>query len=116
MKPDDLEEARHVLVPSDILQLAGKDVFIKGYIRPGAQRQGLDSFLLVRDNNECCFGDLSKVKYHDQIQVYLQGDRRTSYSRRIFRVGGKLQINPAAVAAPPGAPQPVFTLLATYIK
>lgn len=115
MRPDDREMARSVAVPEDILQYHGKKVFIKGYMRPSAQRFQLDQFLLVRDNNQCCFGDLAKVKYYDQVQVFMApGKPRADYSRRIFRMGGTLMIDPAAVN--PAAGRPVFTLLADYLN
>ena len=71
MKPTEIQERGGVTVPPDIAALDGKHVFIKGYIRPDsmAVTRGIDRFLLVRDNNTCCFGDLSKIKYHDQIDV-----------------------------------------------
>ena len=49
----------------------------KGYIRPGSatSRTNIDNFLLVRDNNQCCFGDLSKVKYYDQMVVQITNKR-----------------------------------------
>ena len=82
MKPDELQERSGLKVPPDISALEGKRIFIKGYIRPDSFTvpQGINEFLLVRDNNTCCFGDLSKIKYHDQILVN-DGGRS---SRRLF--------------------------------
>ena len=113
MKPDEKEEARHIFIPPEVLALDGKRVFIKGYMRPGAQSYGLDNFLLVRDNNQCCFGELSEVKYYDQVQVEMQGDRRADYSRGIFRMGGILKVDPTAN---PNSGQPTFILLADYLR
>jgi len=112
MKPDDKQAAKGIPIPPEIMALDGKRVFIKGYMRPSSQSYGLDNFLLVRDNNQCCFGELSDVKYYDQMQVHLQGDRHVDYSRGIFRMGGILKIDPSAIY--PGSTKPVFTLLADY--
>ena len=112
MKPDEKQEAKGIAIPPEIMALDGQRIFIKGYMRPSSQSYGLDNFLLVRDNNQCCFGDLSTVKYYDQVQVHLQGDRKTDYSRGVFRMGGILKVDPTALQ--PGSAKPVFTLLADH--
>jgi hypothetical protein len=114
MKPDELQERGGVVVPPEIAALDGKKIFIKGYIRPDSITvpRGIDRFLLVRDNNQCCFGDLSKIKYYDQILVTMTGDHRVDYSQGVFRMGGVLHIEPQYAA--PGAPKPVFSLKADY--
>ena len=45
-----------------------------------AVNQHIKKFLLVRDNNQCCFGDLSQVKYFDQMAVNLTGPLTLDYS------------------------------------
>jgi hypothetical protein len=116
MKPDELQERGGQLVPSDLASLEGKHVFIKGYIRPDSitvQRR-IGRFLLVRDNNQCCFGDLSKIKYYDQIDVDMTGDHSVDYSQGVLRIGGILHIEPRNIM--PGAPSTVFSLKADYAK
>jgi hypothetical protein len=114
MKPDELQERGGIAVPPEISALDGKKVFIKGYIRPDSITvpKGIDRFLLVRDNNQCCFGDLSKIKYYDQILVAMTGDNRVDYSQGVIRIGGVLHVEPQYAA--PGAPRPVFSLRADY--
>ncbi|MGI9456529.1 MAG: hypothetical protein ACR2NU_08200 [Aeoliella sp.] len=119
LKPDQTEKLAGKPIPDDIVALIRIDepIFIKGYIRPDSlrARRAVDSFLLVRDDNQCCFGDLSKVKYFDQIAVRLVGSLRTDYDKpRLFRVGGKLAINPHNLA--PDSTQPVYYLEADYIE
>ena len=116
MKPDELQERGGMIVPPDVSSLEGKNVFIKGYIRPDSVTvpRGISEFLLVRDNNQCCFGDLSKIKYYDQILVKMTGDRRVDFSRGVFNIGGILHIEPQY--ALPGSPKTVFTLTADYAK
>lgn len=114
MKPDSLEERGSIPIPRDIAALAGKKVFIKGYVRPGSQRTISGEFLLVRDNNQCCFGDISKVKYYDQIQVKLTGKQAANFDLRLYRVGGTLMINPANLGR--GPEFPVYSLVADYLK
>ena len=93
-----------------------RKVFIKGYIRPDSVTvpRGIERFLLVRDNNQCCFGDLSKIKYYDQIDVAMTGDNRVDYSQGLIRIGGILHIEPQNIAM--GDSAPVFSLKADYAK
>jgi hypothetical protein len=116
MKPDELQERGNVAVPPEIIALNGKKVFIKGYIRPGSatSRTNIDNFLLVRDNNQCCFGDLSKVKYYDQMVVQITGGDRVDDNLQILRMGGILEVHPENLAL--GGRAPVFSLRADYAK
>ena len=62
-------------MPPDIQELEGQQIFIKGFMRPGTHvsstgtpvRRNVSRFLLVRDSNECCFGDISTVKHYDKV-------------------------------------------------
>jgi len=114
MKPSEYQQRSGVTVPPEIADLDGKRVFIKGYIRPDSVSvmRGIDRFLLVRDNNTCCFGDLSKIKYHDQIDVKMDGPLRVDFSQGVVRIGGVLKIRPENVALGPTAP--VFSMQADY--
>lgn len=98
MKPSEKDVVDRKLIPDDIFSAIKNDekVFIKGYIRPDSITftKNLRDFLLVRDNQQCCFGDLSKVKYFDQIQVRLGPGLTTDFSRGVFRLGGKMKVGP----------------------
>jgi hypothetical protein len=114
LRPTEQQERGGVRVPPEVQELAGKRIFIKGYIRPGSApvRTGIDRFLLVRDNNQCCFGDLSKVNYFDQMAVQITSSHRVEDTLKILRMGGILEINEQNLALGPG--YPVFTLRADY--
>jgi hypothetical protein len=114
MKPTELQELAGVAIPPEIAALDGKKVFIKGYIRPDSisVSKGIDRFLLVQDNNQCCFGDLSKIKFHDQMIVNLVGSLRVDYSEGVLRMGGVLKIHPENVVRGPLVP--VYSLQADY--
>lgn len=116
LKPSELDERAGHFIPPEVAALAGQRVFIKGYIRPDSTpvRTGISQFLLVRDDNQCCFGDASKVQYYDQIAVDLTGSLRLDYSMGVFRIGGILAVEPANLRRGPGAP--VFSLRADYAK
>jgi hypothetical protein len=114
MKPDELQERGGVVVPPDIAALEGQKIFIKGYIRQDTitTMRNIGEFSLVRDNQQCCFGDLSKVRYYDRIVVTMTGDRRVDYSPGVIRIGGVLHIEPEY--AGPISLRPVFSLKADY--
>jgi hypothetical protein len=114
MEPSRMDLERGIAVPNTIAELDGAHVFVKGYMRPPATRSNITKFLLVRDNNQCCFGALSKVRYHDQIQVELVKPMTTDYELGVFRLAGKLHVHPQN--ATQGNNQPVFTLTADYLK
>jgi hypothetical protein len=116
MKPDELQERSGVIVPPEIAALDGKKIFIKGYIRPDSisVSRGIKRFLLVRDNNQCCFGDLSKIKYYDQMVVDMVGSLTVDYSEGLFRMGGTLKVEPQNLAR--GQMSPVFSLKSDYAK
>jgi len=103
-------------VPAEVLALNGKKVFIKGYMRPDSTpvSRNVKRFLLVRDNNNCCFGDLSTVKFYDQIGVVVGEGIRLDYRQGLFRIGGVFRVRPENVAS--GGEQLVFTLDADYAR
>jgi hypothetical protein len=112
MKPNEIQERGNVPIPPEILALHGKKVFIKGYIRPGSSpmRTNIDRFLLVRDNNTCCFGDMSKVKYYDQMDVEITKGNRVDDNLSLLRMGGILEVHPENLAMGTS----VFSLKADY--
>jgi hypothetical protein len=116
LKPDEVDLRGDHFIPPDIAALDGKKVFIKGYIRPDSTNNGLrrniSQFLLVRDNNQCCFGDMSTVKYFDQVAVKTNDRLTVDFSFGLRRIGGTLRILPQNLAG--GAP--VFTLEADHAE
>lgn len=117
LKPSEQDMVNRELIPDQIKEYitSGETVFIKGYIRPSSItfQQNLKEFLLVRDSNECCFGDITKVKFFDQLQVNLGTGLSTDFNRGLFRVGGVLTVGPGD----PKAQTPLtYKLSATYVK
>ena len=116
LKPGQKDEEASRPVPKEIIELLGEPVFIKGYIRPGTvvPRLNSEEFLLVRDNNQCCFGDLQKVKYFDQVLVNLKAPLRSKEGLQVTRVGGRLICIPQNLGR--GPEYPVYALEADYIE
>jgi len=115
-RPDEVELRGGVRIPADVAALDGKHVFIKGYMRADSmsQRHNVRGFLLVRDNNQCCFGDLSKVKYFDQVLVKMDDLLSIDFASHMFRIGGTLHIHPENITKGPG--YPAYTLDADYAR
>lgn len=122
LKPDSVEAKGSEKIPRDIKDLEGKQIFIKGFMRPGTHysqsltpvRHNVSIFMLVSDNNECCYGDISTVKYFHKMDVVLDPNLFTDYSSSMFRVGGKLHIDPPNRLK--GESDPKFRLEADYVK
>lgn len=113
-KPDEVDLRGNHVVPPEVAALDGKKVFIKGYFRPDSSQfsSNVSKFLLVRDNNQCCFGDMSTVQFFDQMDVRMIDGMTVDYSPGLFRMGGKLRIRPQNI----GSGLPVYSLEADHAE
>ena len=50
------EKFQRSMLTKEIEALNGQRIRIRGYILPTPQKHGIKQFVLVRDNQECCFG------------------------------------------------------------
>ena len=65
----------------------GQKIFIKGYMYPTQDTRGLKTFLLVKDNAQCCFGGNPKI--NDMILVTMQNGKGVDYHQGLLMsVGG----------------------------
>jgi len=112
LKPDkDLGET----IPKIAKEYDGKKVFIKGFVRPGNRRVGLQQFILVGDFGDCCFGGNPAIT--DVVAIDLQDGLTADYSLRVRRIAGTFHLNkdPRPVNED-GVPQVYYTIEADYIK
>lgn len=85
IEPDaEFDEA--MLTPT-IHKLFGRKIRIRGYIYPTLKKRGLKQFILVRDNQECCFGPGAAL--YDCILVHMTEGNTAEYSIRPVAVEGK---------------------------
>ena len=85
IEPDaEFDEA--MLTPT-IHKLFGRKIRIRGYIYPTLKKRGLKQFILVRDNQECCFGPGAAL--FDCILVHMTEGNTAEYSIRPVAVEGK---------------------------
>lgn len=79
------------MLPQKIEDYAGERVSIRGYIFPPPYQNGLTGFILVRDNQECCFGPGAAI--YDCIQIQMAEGKTADYTIRPVVVEGKFSID-----------------------
>ena len=79
------------LLPKRVTALERSRIRIRGYILPSFQQTGLTQFVLVRDNQECCFGPGAAL--YDCIVVRMLPGRSTNFSIRPVAVEGVFRLD-----------------------
>ncbi len=69
-----------------ITGLVGKKIFIKGYMYPGNEKNGITSFVFCRDKGDCCFGGNPKVT--ERILVTLDDPKGISLTTNMVKLSG----------------------------
>ncbi len=64
----------------NIRRLDGLKIRVRGFIRPSFKQTGIQKFVFVRDNQECCFGPGAAI--YDCILVELGKNKSTTFSVR----------------------------------
>lgn len=100
------------LLPKRVTALAGEPIRIRGYILPSFQQTGLTQFVLVRDNQECCFGPGAAL--HDCIVVRMNPGKTTSFSIRPVAVAGTFRID--ELKAPDGSHLAIYAMDGHEVK
>ncbi|MEN0110333.1 MAG: DUF3299 domain-containing protein [Planctomycetota bacterium] len=93
------------LLTDAIRELDGARLRIRGYILPTAQKR-FNKFVLVRDNQECCFGPGAAL--YDCILVTMTGEERAEFTVRPVAVEGRFEIE--EFYGPDGYPLAVFRM------
>ena len=73
-----------------VTDLERQRVRIRGYILPSFQQSGLTQFVLVRDNQECCYGGGAAL--HDCVVVRMQPGQTAEFSIRPVAVEGRFRV------------------------
>lgn len=84
------EEFTRDVLTEAIKALDGKRIKIRGYIRPSFKQTGIEKFILVRDNQECCFGPGAML--YDCMIVSLNKDAATEFTTRPITVEGEFYL------------------------
>lgn len=102
---------RHMLTPH-IEALHGQRIRIRGYILPTAQKRGIKQFVLVRDNQECCFGPGAAL--YDCILVSMEPGESTEFSIRPVSVEGRMAIE--EFPGPNGRPLAIYQMTGEAVE
>ena len=100
-------------IPDRAKRLLGKKIYVKGYMYPGRQMDGLKQFVMSRDNGSCTFC-MPDPQPTDLLSVEMAGDMRVAYSKDMVHVGGKLSLMPEEKASGKGGV--AYRLEADYFK
>jgi hypothetical protein len=100
------------LLPERVTALAGTAIRIRGYILPSFQQTGLTQFVLVRDNQECCFGPGAAL--HDCVVVRMRPGQTAAFSIRPVAVAGTFKID--ELRAPDGSHLAIYALDGDEVK
>lgn len=95
----------------DVSELLDQNIFLKGYMYPQRQTQGLMEFLLLKDTGECCFG--GQPNPTDMILVQMQNPQGANYSQGRVAVAGTLKLTKNTT---PEGLQPVYALEAVKFE
>ena len=98
-------------IDPDVKKLDGSSIFLKGFMYPTQQVEGLTSFVLCKDNGQCCFGGQPKTT--DMILVEMKDEKHTNYRAGLVAVGGDFRIHPTVDST---GLKPVYKLECRYIS
>ncbi|MEM6471321.1 MAG: DUF3299 domain-containing protein [Planctomycetota bacterium] len=94
-------------------RIDGKKVRLRGYIHPSVyQMEGIKQFVLVRDNQECCFGPGAAL--FDCVMVEMKGDASAKFTTRPVTVEGKFFLDDEKYKYPPGMAPGTATHMAVF--
>ena len=95
------------LMPAWLKGLEGKTIRIRGFMYPTYETEGIERFVLARDNQICCFGRDPKI--YDLVQIDMKAGKTTNYipATRAFDVTGKLKME---MLAEDGKPYGLYVL------
>ncbi|MEX0936256.1 MAG: DUF3299 domain-containing protein [Pirellulales bacterium] len=100
------------LLTEDVKKLFGRKIRIRGYILPTAQQKGIEQFVLVRDNMECCFGPGAAL--YDCILVDMAKGKSASFTVRPVLVEGTFELR--EIKGPDGNHLAIYGMKAELVK
>lgn len=91
------------MLNEDVKKLDGQKVKLRGYILPATifKPNDIDQFVLVRDNQECCFGPGAAL--FDCVIVEMVPGKTTDFVTRPVTVEGRFKIDTEKYKYPGGA-------------
>ena len=103
---------KRTMLSQEIDKLSGNKIRIRGYILPSFKQKGIEQFVLVRDNMQCCFGPGAAL--FDCIVVQMQPGKGTSFTVRPVSVEGIFTIE--EIKGPDGKHLAIYHLKGEKVK
>lgn len=102
------------MLTKEIKALNKQPVQLRGYILPNSvyKNTGIDQFVLVRDNMECCFGPGAAI--YDCVLVTMEKGKTTDFKIKPVAVRGKFEIE--EFKFPDGTLMAIYKMTATEAK
>ncbi|GAB5403869.1 MAG: DUF3299 domain-containing protein [Aureliella sp.] len=100
------------MLTKDIESFNKRTIRIRGYMYPTFQQEGITEFVLVRDNQECCFGPGAAI--FDCIRIKMAKGKSTKFSVRPIAVKGKFEIEEFRM--PDGMLAAIYKITATDVR
>lgn len=109
-------EFKKEMITKEIEELNTKTVKLRGFILPTSvfQQSGIKQFVLVRDNQECCFGPGAAL--YDCVIVEMQPGKTANFSTRVVAVKGKLEVDSQSFQYPDGGHYAIYKMTAEEVK
>ncbi|HEX3599755.1 MAG TPA: DUF3299 domain-containing protein [Lacipirellulaceae bacterium] len=85
------ERFERPMLTKGIEEMDGHKIRIRGYILPTPQKHGIKEFVLVRDNQECCFGPGAAL--YDCILVQMKRGNSADFTIRPIAVEGTFNVH-----------------------
>jgi hypothetical protein len=89
------EKFKRSMLTKNIEGMNGERIRIRGYILPTPQKHGIQQFVLVRDNQECCFGPGAAL--YDCILVEMKSGNTADFTIRPIAVEGTFNVREFAI-------------------
>ena len=104
------------MITKSLMELDKKSFTIRGFILPASvfQQSGIQSFVLVRDNQECCFGPGALL--YDCVMIEMAPGKSTTFATRVVTVKGKLEIDLESYKDPDNGYTAVYKMTAEEVK
>ena len=109
-------EFKPEMITKSLKELDKKSFTIRGFILPTSvfQQSGIKQFVLVRDNQQCCFGPGALL--YDCIMIEMASGKSTTFATRVVTVKGKLEIDPESYKDPDNGYYAVYKMTAEEVK
>lgn len=109
-------EFKTEMITPNIKALDKKTLKLRGFILPASvfQQSGIKQFVLVRDNQECCFGPGAAL--YDCVMISMETGKSATFSTRVVTVKGKLEIDPESFQNEDGGHYAVYKMTAEEVK